>query len=661
MLKYFFDQWRGSKWGWLAALLLAVGLIYARPLNAPLFWDDLYYFADNPQIKKVQTLYSLFSQDYFQNTRELTWRPWPTTVTVLAHQLFKNTLWGYRLINLSAHLINVWLFGCLCAKLWKDQSKTVARFSMALFALHPVQIGTVLCFTFSEDLWVTLFLLSALIAHINFRQRQTPAPLLFSATALLFGLLSKESALMFIALAGTYDWLYVRPTSKNIRALLAAYAAYSAIIIGHMSARFLLMGAVGGNPLQSNSDTLVWRLASAIKLIALSLRAFIFPGEPKIQSVILPVYTAASALLWAAAFILPLTLYLYGVKRQKIHWSSSFKFFILWALLTLLPVSNIIPFDHSYRLADRFLYLPSLGLCGIAGLIFARWNAFKPEWSIKSISLILGMVFIIALVRAQLFTNEIALSQAAVRQDPLSSAAHYTLAASYIKQVQYREALNSLKTALNLRLSKKDEVVSFYDARFKDRGIALKSFPQLADIYNAFGHTYAQIGQSPLALNAYQQAIDDNPKLVLPYANMAKIYNDSGHWQNAQTACKKALELDPNLETAWNNLAVAYNGKGEPEEALKAAQKCLTINPKNYLALINLGIAQFNMKQPRLAEENFRKALEIDPKNIFAMHNLAIIALLGQRPKEAIYLYKQILNISPQDAQAKNNLIYLLK
>ena len=61
----------------------------------------------------------------------------------------------------------------------------------------------------------------------------------------------------------------------------------------------------------------------------------------------------------------------------------------LFCLATLLPVLNIIPFGGAAA-ADRFMYIPSIGLFYMAGLAFHRAYARKTRWEkAKKVSLAL--------------------------------------------------------------------------------------------------------------------------------------------------------------------------------------------------------------------------------------------------------------------------------
>lgn len=97
------------------------------------------------------------------------------------------------------------------------------------------------------------------------------------------------------------------------------------------------------------------------------------------------------------------------------------------------------------------------------------------------------------------------------------------------------------------------------------------------------------------ALEAYNKAIELNPKYAVAYSNRGIVYDELGKYQEAITDLDKAIELNPNLAQAFNNRGVAYNGLGKYQQAIADLDKAIELNPGVIEVYINRGAAYIKL------------------------------------------------------------------
>ena len=81
---------------------------------------------------------------------------------------------------------------------------------------------------------------------------------------------------------------------------------------------------------------------------------------------------------------------------------------------------------------------------------------------------------------------------------------------------------------------------------------------------------------------------------------------------HAIEAYQKAVELNPKKDEAYSNMGNAYTHKGEYDHAIEAYQKAVELNPQNTLAYKGMGYLYHRRGEKIKAYQMFQKAAEID-------------------------------------------------
>ena len=204
---------------WLCALAIAalVAIVYWPGVHG--FWgrDDFMQLAF---VRLLGTPWSLFTHDYFPVLGSV-FRPLGVASMWLCEVLFGTRYQVHAIADLVLHAsVGLALFGLLRRA---AIPRTLAVLCTLLFALHPVVIGTALWWSARFDLLATLFVLLAVRAALDYRERRGTSALAWSFMAALAAMLSKEigvATLVPISLLWL-RWAWMEPVhrAKALRAI----------------------------------------------------------------------------------------------------------------------------------------------------------------------------------------------------------------------------------------------------------------------------------------------------------------------------------------------------------------------------------------------------------------------------------------------------------
>jgi tetratricopeptide (TPR) repeat protein len=197
-----------------------------------------------------------------------------------------------------------------------------------------------------------------------------------------------------------------------------------------------------------------------------------------------------------------------------------------------------------------------------------------------------------------------------------------------------------------------------------------------AEVWFNKGIALNDLGKYDDAMQAFDKAIELDPKFALPWNNKGLILDNQGKLDEAIKAYDEATSLDPNFALAWNNKGNVLKAQGKYDEAIEAYGEAIRSDPNfawawngKGLALYNKGLA-FN-NQGKLDEaikaydeaiSAYTEALKIEPNHPEAKTNLAQAwnnkgnALKAQPGKqdEAIKAYEEAIRLNPNLAWAWN-------
>jgi tetratricopeptide (TPR) repeat protein len=219
--------------------------------------------------------------------------------------------------------------------------------------------------------------------------------------------------------------------------------------------------------------------------------------------------------------------------------------------------------------ADRFMYLPSAGICVFLGWGIEYLLALAGKYDRKIRLLILtglvAVIFILAVLtscRVRLWGNEYLLwEQVAKRYQ--SAVAYSQLGNYFLKKDDFTKALENYQKAIAISPSygKPYSNIGMIMVKKGDYAQAVDYFtrtiqmdPKKSGItFTNRGYAYMRLGREADALADYDHAIAVDQRYLPAYLNRATLYKNRNDFTRAMADLDQVLSIDPGNKTAQNN------------------------------------------------------------------------------------------------------------
>jgi len=660
------------------SIAVVVGIacaVYSNSLNNAFIGDDKSVIEESRLVKSWNNLPILFNRNYFLYSGESTYRPIATVTYLIDYSLWRLKPFGYHLSNVLLHAMNGALLLYLIRLIMGRPG--IALITALFFVTHPVASEAVNSIGFREDLLVFLFLLISFIAYIRIWHQLTPRPrhLIVCIGSFLFGLFSKESALIIPLLFIASEVCFERHWKKLLTGKIPAYACLAMAALFYISIRFFLFRS--SQVPVFKALPLYYRLITQGKVIVSYLATLMFPARLSADysyQHALSFWEPAVTLSWLAIAAV-LALSIRYVRRE-----SAFTFGVWWFFIALIPVSNIIPIF--VPVAERFLYMPLAGFAlsfVIAGdRLASRLGRGARRYFILIAVLIIACYSCRTVIRNMDWSDELTLWSKTVASGRGSYRAYNNLGVSFHDIGKDDEALRSFREALevfhgdcfiqtreeakiynniglaNYYLGRREVAAAFYRK-------ALATDPSYADAYNNMGIAYVRKGDYDSAIAYFKKALRIKPHFVKACNNLAVMYGETDKKEAAIEMFKKAVEINPSYAKAYNSLGLLYSDVREQEKAVASFKKATEADPRLAEGYTNLGKAYYGLKRNREAIDAFRTSLRIDPDNPDVSCCLGVVySDLGDY-EDAVRWYTRSIEIDPRYAKAYNNLGVIYK
>jgi len=277
---------------------------------------------------------------------------------------------------------------------------------------------------------------------------------------------------------------------------------------------------------------------------------------------------------------------------KKKHLAYPFMFFAI----TMFPFSNILPFGDF--IAERFLYLPSIGFCLFLGIQFHRLLERK-----KYKRLILGVLIILfmfysvrTILRNRDWRSGIDLWKAEFRQNPRNPNLYSGIGGEYavarkdhlINGNAFREKGDFKNSAYHLELARKYEKLAL-----KNFELAIKKDPKDFFAYYNYGGMLVEmlepdIDRSEEVLLSGAGCTPENLHslhVFYYYVGVINMRREPPRPNRALEFFRKAHQLKKSQNTILLGSASALVKMGRYQEALEIIRKVLRRDPGNYKAV----------------------------------------------------------------------------
>lgn len=536
-------------------LIIITLLTYTNSLSNGFAWDDESQIVNNPLLKNFSNIKIFWTGSTFygggsENLLGFYYRPVTTTFFSFLVSLFGAAPFAFHIASLLLHGLNSILVFFLFGRFF---SKRISFLLAALFLVHPIHtevvdyasgLGDLISFSFGA----TAFLLFT-------AQRKIRVRILISAIALfLCSLLAKETGLIFIMSGFIYRILFYKESRTSIKVPVIAIIFYA-----FLRSAFSNIQANTQNFVPIMTVSPVEKLLSLPKIIVYYIHQFFFPVNiatsqhwvvriADMPNFYIPFFELSS-------FIgILVTLYFF-TKKYTSEITRALLFSASLLILGLAAHSHIISLFAT--VADRWFYVPSIGMIGILGVcltIFSR----KASPSLLKVGLLL-FLFIIFLFALRTFARNLDWKDAYTlySHDLLTNPSSYelenNLGQEFYRQGNLEEAKKHFERSINLT---------------KDNWIAL----------NNLGTIYFRQNDIAQARKLYQQVVDESD-LYLAHENLARILILYDTPEATKEFTTESLKKFPYNAKLWGILAMAESRLHNKNEALKAAQEAYGIDP----------------------------------------------------------------------------------
>jgi len=578
-------------------LIVVTAAVYGRVGSNPFVrFDDQQYVTENPHIQSGLNWESFvwaWTSVYASNWHPLTW-----ISHELDWQLYGISARGHHITSLVIHILNVLLLFLLLVSATGKTGRSLLV--AALFALHPFNVESVAWVAERKNVLCTLFFLLAIAAYGWYALKPGVKRYLLVAALFALALAAKPMVITlpfvlllldFWPLERIEDWGQVPVAARRKGRKPPVEVLRQASHLGARQAKFsrLVLEKLPFLALCAGSAVLTivaQRAAGSIET---------FTQQPFATRVENAIY-AYARYLWKAAWPLHLAVFyphhdpsllrmglalllLFGI--SAIVWQQRWKrrYLLvgwLWYLGTLVPVIGILQVGDQ-AMADRFAYIPLIGIFVMGGWAAADWVDGKRigmPWRTGAAFLVLaGLSFLtwrqIGYWRS---TYELWAHTLNVTRDNL------------LAEVNTGEALRELR--------RPEEAVPHLQ-----RAVELNPPDPMLHVELAAG--LAQCGRLPEAAVQYEKAaeLSQDPRVVGPACeSLAALYAKLGDYVKVQQSYRRALQVNPRIAPSmiqhlsqrvsrnptgggYLSLGLLLQATGKASEAQAAYEQALKLDP----------------------------------------------------------------------------------
>jgi len=583
-----------------ALLMAATTLVYANSFSGLFEGDSGLLVAQDLRVRQAspENLALIFSQQYwYPNSDSGVYRPLVTLSWLLNYSILGNgdRTAGYHAVNLALHLTNVILVWLLCIIIWDDVLP--ALFTAAIFALHPVNVEAVTNIAGRADLMAALGVLAGLLLHTQLGKSaggRRPAILLGMFLAALFGIFSKENAVVLPAVMLLYDTVF--RSRREAGSVISGYVAVLLALIAMFGVRHLVFSRLPLPDLPFVDNPLVgasfWtgRL-TAVAVIWRYLALLLWPRNLSWDYSYnqIPMAGPADGLAALAGLLLALAALAWLHRRH-----APACFFGMFFFIALAPTSNLLLIIGTI-MAERLLYLPSIGFAGC--MVAAAFALSRRLGGLRARYIAAGALILVIAglgLRARLrnfdWTDGERLWSSGAETAPNSFKTH--LAVTYGLS---RKGLNLAN--IDYAISEAKRGVSIIEG-LPPLQTAIPAFDTLASLYKTKGDLLLLQPQPEAGNEFYLVALDvllravpldrkynqermrkELARGVPParirfkgyaflYVNLADVYRRQARFADAIEALRYTLRITPKDEGLYHQISDLHSVLGQPEEAI---------------------------------------------------------------------------------------------
>ncbi|MCE0523300.1 MAG: tetratricopeptide repeat protein [Methylacidiphilales bacterium] len=518
-----------------ALLIVAAGLwVFAPALHGDWLMDDDLYITQNVLVNDPARLWKI----WFAPGSLIEYYPIEASVQAIQWRLWRLDTLGYHVTNILLHVLGALL-------VWRLLSKFGLRLAWLggfLFAVHPAVVESVAWISELKNTLSLPFFLLAMCSWIDYERRRQPRDYLLALGLFLAAMLCKISMALFPLVILLYAWWKRgRIGWSDLKAAAPFFAVSLVLGLTTIWAGDWFREA----HLQSTNPQQIGGFAARLALAGLSISFYFFkcvwpagmlPIYPKwpvnppslIQFLPWPILAGAIGWFW----------------HKRATWGRHALLGLGFFLINLAPFIgfNSASYMGFTWVMDHFLYLPLIGLIGVAiaalDSIDGRISILMRRWLAVTIAVVLALLAWESHEYAGVFASPEKLWAYTIAGNPTSWLAH-----------------------------------------------------------NNLGDVFLETGRLPAAIEQYEESLQFNPNGVEAHNNLGLALYQSGRIPEAIENYELALKRNPHFGVALTNLANALAQTGQVQQAIDTYQQALLVNPQDANARASLAKLQARQKK----------------------------------------------------------------
>lgn len=545
-----------------SGLLILVALVtYQGVLSCGFVSDDVEQILQNPFVKNPHMWKRIFEGRVWSFAGGLAqtrfYRPLHIFTYWLICRVAGLNPFAYHVVQLALYTLTICIVYQLGRRLLQNELAALA--GALLWALHPLHVEAVAWAAAIPEIGCGLFCVLGFWMFLRAEEQRPPNLWWHVAAAAVYfpALFFKEVAFSFPLLLLVY-W-FCHPSTESWLRRAANWLPYVAAAGVCAAIRVAVMGNVSKTSLFKDLNPQV--AGAALGLLGRHFKLFLWPATLSEFRDFDITASLHSPWPWLALVVI-VTACVW--RKREPHLS----FLVLWWFVTLIPC-----LDYRYisipLIADRFSYLPSVGLCLALGylafgLLPRHFPKADKEWIVVGAFAVVAVLWAAQAVRTiPQWRDDDAQSRYALRVSPNAAEVHAVRGvALQFQQGDYAGAAREFQTALRLNAD------------------SLRPVPSVS--YNA----YIGLGQVSLDQGQMAEGID---------------YFD------------KAVQVIPNSSVAYGMLGSVYFPRSDYARSAVYFEQAVRLNPLDIGARFFLGSCWMRLGKPAQAAEQFHAARDVDP------------------------------------------------
>ena len=586
-------------------LLLVPFLVFGRVLFfGYVMHDDDKMITENPVLEQGFNLSTAFKTDaWFMDARIELYRPWQSITYMVDYALGKENAFIYHLHNLLVFIAGTFLLFYFLQYYFKPMVAWAGAMLYSVNLLAPHAVGWIAA---RGDLYLMVFGLAFLILIQRYLKNQSPVSLWLAVPMFGLALLSKESAVALLPVAGVM--LYAERNKLQGGMEWGWLTANALVFAGYFMMRKEAIADAGNFS------------AAAFFSNLRSLPEELFKMVLPFGFSVMPGYNMIWTLLGTLVLALAIFFWIKNKPPKRIVWVG-----LAIALFSLLPSMVYEPSfaGVAYDYLDHRTWFPFAGiwmvLLGI--VVESKFDLNKNATYVFTTLVILWSC--INIWRVGTYTGWQSYYDNAISTNPGSGLANLNYGSMLRDEGRWEEALPYVEKGVQLspnytdakvRLSEVYYVLKRYPDAIRLADEALVAEPNNISALQFKGSALGASGQPAPAADVFKQILDLDPDNPHGMFNLGVAYKDANLLDKAVEMLSKLLVVQPDFPNGYYERGFCYGRMGLFPQAKADMEQSIAHQPEHGPSYFFRGRTYDALGDLNAACADWKKAVELGTK-----------------------------------------------